>query len=571
MSDITDNLSLPYILAQQAQKHVPHNEAILMLDALVQIVVASRTVTAPPGGTVDGDRYIIPAAATGAWAGEDGKLAHKVDGAWRFFTVATGWAAWFLDDNSFRVFDGTDWSEFSSSGGGSMTGAQIISAIDAQLGSTAWQSGGGTQTGAQIAAALDTFFGDTDWQNGSGAEIIALIDAALGNTSWQTGGGTQTGAQIATALTAHFGNDDWEAGSGSEIVALIDAALGNTTWQSAGGGGGSVNPTSLVGVNATADTTNRLSVSSPAILFNNDGTDSQVKINKAATANTASLLFQNAFTGHAEFGLAGNNDFSIKVSPDGSTFNTAMTVDQTNGNIDMGLGVFTHRLGIHGDLMVNHRNETNNGVLIGDPPGLGFPGLWLGSNSANPSYLNYSFLYDNNQGTIFNTQSNIAFRISNVEQMKITSSGQIRFSNLATTSNAPNAFIDTGTGNRLLRSTSSGRYKTAVEPLDMNFAKALLVVKPVWYRSLCEADCPVHSWYGFIAEDVAAIDPRMVHWGYHDDQYKLEKADETGSKQKVLKRNAKKTPESVAYDRFVVHHHLLIKELFERVEKLEKL
>ena len=472
MSDNTDNLSLPYILSQQAQKHVTHNEAILILDALVQIVVASRTVTAPPGGTVDGDRYILPTAATGAWTGEDGKLAHKVDGAWRFYTVATGWAGWFLDDNSFRVFDGTNWNELSASGGGAMTGAQIISAIDAQLGSTAWQSGGGTQTGAQIAAALDTFFGDTDWQIGSGAEIIALIDAVLGSATWQSGGSTQSGAQIATALTTHFGNNDWEAGSGSEIVALIDAALGNTIWQSGGGGGGgSVNPTPLVGVNATADTTNRLSVSSPAILFNHEGTDTQVKINKAATANTASLLFQNAFSGHAEFGLTGNNDFSIKVSANGTAFNTAMTVDQSTGNVDMGLGVFTHRLGVHGDLMVNHRNDQNNGVLIGDPPGFGFPGIWLGINSDSPDYLNYSLLYDSNLGTIFNTQSNIIFRTSNQEKMRITAGGDVKFSNLGTTSNAANTHIDTATGNTLLRSVSSARYKKDVEPLSTKLRK----------------------------------------------------------------------------------------------------
>ena len=49
-------------------------------------------------------------------------------------------------------------------------------------------------------------------------------------------------------------------------------------------GGGSVNPTPLVGVNATADTTNRLSVSSPASLFNHAGAGHQQKINKNAAA-----------------------------------------------------------------------------------------------------------------------------------------------------------------------------------------------------------------------------------------------------------------------------------------------
>ena len=45
-------------------------------------------------------------------------------------------------------------------------------------------------------------------------------------------------------------------------------------------GGGGVNPTPLVGVNATADTTNRLAVSSPASLFNHEGAGRQLKVNR---------------------------------------------------------------------------------------------------------------------------------------------------------------------------------------------------------------------------------------------------------------------------------------------------
>ncbi|SNT39845.1 DUF2793 domain-containing protein, partial [Antarctobacter heliothermus] len=53
----------------------------------------------------------------------------------------------------------------------------------------------------------------------------------------------------------------------------------------------------LLGINATADTTNRLSVSATAILLSHDGAGHQVKINKAAAGNTASLLYQTGFSG----------------------------------------------------------------------------------------------------------------------------------------------------------------------------------------------------------------------------------------------------------------------------------
>ena len=48
----TANLSLPYILASQAQKHVTHNEAIRALDCLVQLSVESRVLTGPPASPV---------------------------------------------------------------------------------------------------------------------------------------------------------------------------------------------------------------------------------------------------------------------------------------------------------------------------------------------------------------------------------------------------------------------------------------------------------------------------------------------------------------------------------------
>jgi hypothetical protein len=49
MSDTTTHLLLPYILAAQAQKHVTHNEALRLLDGLVQLSVLDRDLTAPPG------------------------------------------------------------------------------------------------------------------------------------------------------------------------------------------------------------------------------------------------------------------------------------------------------------------------------------------------------------------------------------------------------------------------------------------------------------------------------------------------------------------------------------------
>jgi hypothetical protein len=50
----TPRLGLPAIEAAQAQKHVTHNEALVLLDALTQLAVESRLLTTPPGSPLEG-------------------------------------------------------------------------------------------------------------------------------------------------------------------------------------------------------------------------------------------------------------------------------------------------------------------------------------------------------------------------------------------------------------------------------------------------------------------------------------------------------------------------------------
>lgn len=90
-----------------------------------------------------------------------------------------------------------------------------------------------------------------------------------------------------------------------------------------------------VGINATSDSTNKLSIASDATLFSHDGAGHQFKLNKAGPTDTASLLYQTDFSGRAEMGLAGNDDFSIKVSADGATFTEALRIAAATGHVDM--------------------------------------------------------------------------------------------------------------------------------------------------------------------------------------------------------------------------------------------
>lgn len=204
--DNSPNLVLPFIQAAQAQKHITHNEAIRALDAIVQICVLDRNLSAPPPTPADGDRYLVASSPTGAWSGHTGAIAAWQDGAWAFYVPKPGWVAYVADEGAVITYNGTVWADISGSLGSSVA---------------------------------------------------------------------------------------------------------------------------LLGINATADATNRLSISSQASLFNHDGNGHQAKLNKNAAGDTASFLFQTAFSGRAEMGTTCDDDFHFKVSPDGAAWNDAMRIDCT--------------------------------------------------------------------------------------------------------------------------------------------------------------------------------------------------------------------------------------------------
>ena len=240
MSEHSPNLQLPYILPSQAQKHVTHNEALGVLDAVVQASVLDKTLATPPAAPVSGACYIIADSATGAWAGSEASIAVWDNSSWLIITPGTGWRVWEQTANEMLVFDGTDW--------------------------------------------------------------VTLM-GPLQN---------------------------------------IDA----------------------VGIHTTADATNRLSVASDASLFTHDGTDHQIKINKAADTDTASVLFQSNWIGRIEAGLAGNTDLSVKYSADGIAWNDGITLSSSTGFCGIGTATPNRELHISGN-QTYMRIEDNIGIAGG--------------------------------------------------------------------------------------------------------------------------------------------------------------------------------------------------------------
>jgi hypothetical protein len=109
MPDATDKLQLPLLLPAQAQKHVTHNEALVRLDTLVQLRLRSLGATIPPAAPEAGETHALGSGATGAWAGQDNRLASYSDGAWQFFIPQDGWLAVSETDNRLYVHSGGQW------------------------------------------------------------------------------------------------------------------------------------------------------------------------------------------------------------------------------------------------------------------------------------------------------------------------------------------------------------------------------------------------------------------------------------------------------------------------------
>ncbi len=133
------------------------------------------------------------------------------------------------------------------------------------------------------------------------------------------------------------------------VWSVADDALlvfGGSAWAPVTTAGGTFSSNNLpnVGINATVADSNLLTVHSNDALLNaidttDGGTgDVRLQLSKSAAANTSSVVFSDAFSGRAEFGLTGDDDFHLKVSADGTTWCDALRFDRTTGRVSFPAG-----------------------------------------------------------------------------------------------------------------------------------------------------------------------------------------------------------------------------------------
>jgi hypothetical protein len=223
MTDTSPNLGLPFYQTKLNEFEVQHNEALLMLDALVMLAVIDRDLSAPPVSPALGDRYLVKATGTGDFAGNDNRVAQYDTGGWNFYAPKAGWTCYVQDESVLLAWDGASW-----------------------------------------APALDVMGAVTELNN------LSLL-------------GIGTAADSVNPLSAKLNNVLWAARTISE------------------GGDGTL----------------------------------RYKMSKEDASKTLSLLFQNNFEGRAEVGLTGDDDFRVKVSADGATWQDAIVIDRTTGAVSL--------------------------------------------------------------------------------------------------------------------------------------------------------------------------------------------------------------------------------------------
>jgi len=269
----THCLNLPYILPSQSQKHVTHNEALRMLDALVQLAVLDRDLTAPPGTPEDGTRFIVAADATDGWAGRDGQIAAWQDGAWAFHAPRIGWLAWIEDEGRLMLFDGSAWVDAPAPAQTPLLGINATADAVNRLAISAPASlfnhaGNGHQHKINKAAAGDTASilfqtgfsgraemgtaGDDKWRikvssDGATWREAMVVDEATGQVVFPSGGAREVLSASRTYYVRTDGNDGHDGLTNSpggafltiqkaiDAVATLDIGPFNVTIQVADG------------------------------------------------------------------------------------------------------------------------------------------------------------------------------------------------------------------------------------------------------------------------------------------------------------------------------------------------
>jgi hypothetical protein len=107
----TPRLGVPELTSGQTVPETTVNEQIRYVEqGANHFVFIDRDLATPPGSPSDGDCYLVATSGTGAWSGQDGKIAIRVSTSWVFITVKEGMTAYVADEDVTIVRSASAWN-----------------------------------------------------------------------------------------------------------------------------------------------------------------------------------------------------------------------------------------------------------------------------------------------------------------------------------------------------------------------------------------------------------------------------------------------------------------------------
>lgn len=89
-NDVSPLFSMPLLVAGQAQKEITHNEALVVIDALIAGSTLAAGLNAPATSPQPGQCWLVGESPSGAWSGQARALAIWTFGGWRFVQMPLG-------------------------------------------------------------------------------------------------------------------------------------------------------------------------------------------------------------------------------------------------------------------------------------------------------------------------------------------------------------------------------------------------------------------------------------------------------------------------------------------------
>jgi hypothetical protein len=308
MSDSTPRLRIPELVSMQEANCVTWNEALVQLDAFVDLYLLGQHVNTPPSSPADGDAYLVGGSPTGAWNGYAYKIASRLDGAWRFYTPFNGLRAFVATTSAFIVYVGGAWTDWNS----------LISANEVSLASAATCDLGAGSLFVQITGTT------TIASFGTSANRLRFVRFAQALTLTHNatslillGGASRTTAAGDVGVYASDASGNWRersyfraavnpgdfaTKSGSETLTnktISGATLSGTTTLPSGsinsfglsiGGGTPTGNNPFLVVSATGEGLPTMSIGGPVIQNNNAGWGAALTIIGGASGYSSIVL-----------------------------------------------------------------------------------------------------------------------------------------------------------------------------------------------------------------------------------------------------------------------------------------